>query len=228
MKKIYLILLSTLMALSITGCEPDTSSNVSDITIEAWGPKSIVLDQPRKQKDGSMGVWFKLSEAVQPDSIEVWIGDQKVSKVRVSEQKGSFAVEGRLLDKSGKLPMHLVHIPSGKQIPLGDFVVFPSAKEAPVIQITAWGPQSTLAGKGVNVQKNGLSAIWFKMSGIVIPNTMEAWFDKQKLDKFSISSDKGGTMLFPQELLSEKGNHPVYLVHKPSSKRYVIGFLVVK
>lgn len=231
MKKFGFVLLAALMALSIVGCGQDAADKAADVTVsvEAWGPKSTALDQKTgRQKDGTLGIWFKLSEAVQPKDMEAWVGGQKMSKLRILEQKGVFAVEGRLLDKPGKLPMHLVHVPSGKQIPLGDFTVTPSADTAPEIVITVWGPHSTRAGKGFNLQKNGVSAIWFKMTGAVVPATMEAWFGDRKLEKFVIRSDKGGSMQVPPAFIAKKGEFPVYLVHKPSKKRYDIGKFVVK
>lgn len=229
MKKISLFFLLALAALSITGCGPNTSSKKADISVEVWGPKSMVLGQiPNMQKDGSMAVWFRLSEAAQPNTIEAWVGGQKMGKVNIKEQKGAFLVEVRFLDKLGKLPMHLVLVPSGKQIPLGDFNVMPSVKDSPEINVTAWGPQSTQAGKGFNIQKNGVSAIWFKMSGVVAPGTMEAWFGDRKLENFSVASDKGGGIQIPQELLAKTGEYPVYLVHNLSRKRYEIGKFLVK
>lgn len=229
MKKSLLLL--GIIALLVAGCGPDASNKTDDVTavVEAWGPKSMVLGQTAKrQKDGSLGIWFKLSETVQSNEIEAWVGGQKMSKIRISERSGALAVESRLLDKPGKLPIYLVHLPSGKQIPLGDFEVRPSFDAAPEISITAWGPQSTFAGDGFNVQKNGVSAMWFKMSGAVAPGTMEAWFGNRKLEKFSVVSDKGGAMQIPQELFAKEGEYPVYLVHKPSKKRYELGKFLVK
>lgn len=231
MNKFYSAFLSVLMALSITGCGQDTSDKAAEnvITVEAWGPKSIALDKKtNKQKDGTVSIWFKLNVVVPSNELEAWAGGLKMSKIKTAELKGSFAIERSLLKTPGSLPIYLVHVPSGKQIALGDFVVLPSAGAAPNIRITAWGPQSTLAGKGFNVQKNGVSAIWFKMSGAATPSMMEAWFGNKKMEKFSVSPNKGGAMQVPQELIANKGEFPVYLVHKPSKKRYDIGKFIVK
>lgn len=230
MKRIGSVFLAALMALSVAGCGKEASDKAADVTVtvEAWGPKSITLDQKTDKQKEALGIWFKLSEAVQPDELEAWVGDRKMSRVRITEQKGAFAVPGRLLEKTGRLPMYLVHVPSGKQIPLGEFEVTPPAGAAPDIAITAWGPKTTFAGEGFNVQKNGASAIWFKMTGAVVPATMEAWFGGKKLEKFTITSGKGGAMQIPQDLIANEGQYPVYLVHKQSKKRYDIGNFIVK
>ncbi|MBI5006881.1 MAG: hypothetical protein HZB95_07110 [Nitrosomonadales bacterium] len=231
MNRFYIVFVSVVIAVSLAGCGKDAPENAVDnsITVTAWGPKSMVLGQKSNRKNGEeFGIWLKLNTNVQPDELEAWVGGLKMGKISVSDQKAVFSIDRSLLKTPGMLPMHLVHVPSGKSIALGDFEVRPKTEAAPSITITAWGPQSTTVGKGFNVQKSGSSAIWFKMSGADTPRSMEAWFGDKKLEKLSISSNKGGAIQIPQGLLAKKGEFPVYLVHLPSKKRYVIGKFVIK
>lgn len=221
MNRVFRVLLGICLLLGLAACGEKAA--VTGVEVVAWGPKSTSVGQiPNKTKSGNMRAWFKLSAPVKPGELEVWVGGQK-QKLGVTGQKGWFEVAPIHLLTPAKLPMHMVHVPSGKNISLGDFEVRPAAGSAPKIVITGWGPKRTSAGQTFNVRKSGHSSIWFKMTGSVEPGTMDVWFGGKKIEKFAIKSNAGGGIHIPAELIAHKGTYPVYLMHRATGKRYDLG-----
>jgi hypothetical protein len=103
-----------------------------------------------------------------------------------------------------------------------------TAEIKPNIVIKNWGPDATDANKTFNVQPNGQSAIWFEMKGAVQPQAMEAYFGEKRIVGLTIQSEKGGSLLIPDELLAKAGKYPVYLIHPQSKVRIDIGIFEVR
>ena len=100
---------------------------------------------------------------------------------------------------------------------------------APNLIVNRWGPKETLTGSLFNKQKNGVSALWFKMDGEINAGTkFELWFGDIKLaDKLVLNSEMVGSAYVPTELIEKAGDYPVYLVEASSKKKFDIGVFKV-
>jgi len=160
--------------------------------------------------------------------MEAWFGDKKLDGLSIaSDIGGGLLIPTDLLNKPGIFPVYLIHTPSKSRIELGSFEVTPKPNDVPQLNIQRWGPESTMVGEVFNVQPNGVSALWFQMTGSVYANTLEAWFGDNKLDGLVVESGKGGGILVPTNLLVKPGRFPVYLIHTPSMTRLDLGVFEV-
>lgn len=100
----------------------------------------------------------------------------------------------------------------------------PAVVPTPVsaIQISYWGPKSTPAGKGFNVQPTGYSALWFEWKGIG-NNTVEVWLGDHKLERPVVDPERAGSAEIAPEWIAKPGRFPLYLIVKPSGARVDIG-----
>lgn len=221
--------------LVLTGCgdsdkkapAPNAAESVvkPNIVIKHWGPQETAAKKAfNVQPNGQSAIWFVMQGAVQPDAMEAFFGDTKIDALSIQSDKGgAFLVPDDLLTKAGKYPVYLTHAQSKTRIDIGSFVVHPGKNDVPDIKVNMWGPKSILVGQEFNKQQNGLSAIWFEMTGEVVADSIEARFGDKTISNFAITSNKGGAVLIPSNLLGEAGEYPVYLIHTPSNTRFDIG-----
>lgn len=71
------------------------------------------------------------------------------------------------------------------------------------------GPAQTKAGQGINVQPEGVSAIWTKTKNAT-ETTIIVWGETQLHTTFG--SSNGLTALVPKELYSKPGQFQIYLL----------------
>ena len=98
---------------------------------------------------------------------------------------------------------------------------------APTVTVLNWGPQSTKAGQGFSVQKNGNSALWFEQRGVHSAESVEVWFDQTRLPGMALKPNVGGSAEVPPEVLAKPGKYPVYLKLLPGGQRVDLGMFVV-
>jgi hypothetical protein len=196
-----------------------------EVEILNWGPRSTSVGVPFNiQSDGHSAIWFTMTGRMLPNGVEAWVGGKAAERlVVVSEQGGGIGIPSDAYAAPGRFPVYLTHTPSRTRIDIGTFEVFPNSADIPNIKILKWGPDTTTLGQEFNKQPNGISAIWFSMTGEIYPGTVEAWFGNFKLSNAVIESDKGGAMQIPTVLLQKAGEYPVYLIHVPSQKRFEVG-----
>jgi hypothetical protein len=105
-----------------------------------------------------------------------------------------------------------------------------SSADIPNIKVKIWDPQVTTVGTLFNKQANGVSAIWFIMTGEIKSGTkLEIWFGDTKLSDNVVLNEKLlGTSYVPNALLEKEGDYPIYLVHAPSKKRFDLGVFKIK
>ena len=100
--------------------------------------------------------------------------------------------------------------------------------DEPDIKVVKWGPQQTNEGVVFNKQPNGESAIWFQMEGLIKNGTkLELWFGENKIADLSLTSELAGASLVQTSNISKMGDYPVYLVYRPTNKKYNIGIFKV-
>lgn len=97
------------------------------------------------------------------------------------------------------------------------------AKQEAVIKVTSWGPKSTQAGKGFQVQPNGDSVLGFEYSGPGDANTLEVWFGDQKLSGVAVVPGKAGSATVPPKLFAEAKSVPVYLIYTTTGAKTELG-----
>jgi hypothetical protein len=82
----------------------------------------------------------------------------------------------------------------------------PAAPTAtPNVSILRWGPQTTKAGLGFAVQKNGNSAMWFEQRGIEDVAAVEVWFDQTPLPGTIVKANELVTVEVPPQLFTKPG-----------------------
>jgi hypothetical protein len=196
-----------------------------NIVIKNWGPPATDAKKPfNVQPNGLSAIWFEMKGSAQPKVMEAYFGDNKISGLTLHPDKGgSLLIPSELLAKAGKYPVYLMHPQSQTRIDIGIFEVRLGLNDVPNIKVNNWGPKFTAVGQEFNKQPDGLSAIWFEMAGEVVADSMEARFGDKKISKMVITSNKGGAVLIPSNLLGKAGEYPVYLIHTPSNTRFEIG-----
>lgn len=97
--------------------------------------------------------------------------------------------------------------------------------DVPNLKVVNWSPKTTSVGTVVNAQSNGVSALWFIMTGEIKPGTkLELWLGDNKLgDNVILNEKMSSTSLIPTLLLEKAGDFPLYLIHPQSKKRFDIG-----
>lgn len=99
----------------------------------------------------------------------------------------------------------------------------PVAKQDEIIKVANWGPKSTQAGKGFNVQPNGDSVFGFEFSGPGNANNLQIWFGDQRLSEIAIVPEKAGSATVPPKLFAAAKSVPVYLIYTPTGARIDLG-----
>lgn len=103
----------------------------------------------------------------------------------------------------------------------------PATSALPEIRITKWGPESTKASQGFNVQADGQSAMWFEASGVGGASTYEIRFGETLLTNVVIQQGKGGSVLVPKSAIDKPGTYQVTLIEKPSGRKFDLGMFSV-
>jgi hypothetical protein len=93
----------------------------------------------------------------------------------------------------------------------------------PNVSILRWGPQTTKAGAGFAVQKNGNSALWFEQRGIENNADVEIWFDTTRLPGTIVKANEVITVEVPAQLISRPGVFSIYMTLQSSGRRIDVG-----
>ncbi len=99
--------------------------DVPTIKFAKWGPQSTVKGQVfNKQPNGQSALWWEADGSVNPKTMELWIGNQRIPGPElVSHKGGSALVPDSAIAKVGKFPVYLLHKPSGTKYEMGIFEV---------------------------------------------------------------------------------------------------------
>ena len=128
MKKL-LALFTIVCTFLLTGCfeQPAQVKKVQEVSVSKWGPQSTKVNITfAKQPNGNSALWFEQKGIHSAESVEVWLGDTKLSGMAIKPNEGGSAeVPAALLSKPGQLALYFILKPSGQKIDVGMFEVKP-------------------------------------------------------------------------------------------------------
>jgi hypothetical protein len=100
-----------------------------------------------------------------------------------------------------------------------------SAKDT-IAKIGDWGPQETDEGKGVNIQPDGVSAVWISASGISPdPGTQVTFGTFSGLGV--VVSEKLVTVGVPKDVITNPGTYDVQII-EPNGRKSHVGVFITK
>ena len=100
-------------------------------------------------------------------------------------------------------------------------------KQQTNVIIDSWAPQEAIVGKGVNIQSNGKSALWIKVTGLDYKNSgIYLTFNNIKEEDITVSKDLI-TSYIPDEVLKNKGKYNIF-INEPSGRKTMLGEFIVK
>jgi hypothetical protein len=113
----------------LTGCfdKPAQVQQVQEVTVAKWGPQSTKVKTTfATQANGNSALWFEQKGIHSAESVEVWLGDTKLSGMAIKPNEGGSAeVPAALLSKPGQLALYFILKPSGQKIDVGMFEIKP-------------------------------------------------------------------------------------------------------
>jgi hypothetical protein len=128
MKKLLTVLV-TASALLLTACfdQPTPAKTSQEVTVAKWGPQFTKVNAPfGVQPNGNSALWFEQKGIHSAESVEVWLGDTKLSGMAIKPNEGGSAeVPPALLSKPGQLPLYFILKPSGQKVNVGTFEIKP-------------------------------------------------------------------------------------------------------
>lgn len=128
MKKIFALILIVSTFL-LAGCfeKPAQVKQVQEVTVTKWGPQFTKVNTTfATQPNGNSALWFEQKGIHSAESVEVWLGDTKLSGMAIKPNEGGSAeVPAALLSKPGQLALYFILKPSGQKIDVGMFEVKP-------------------------------------------------------------------------------------------------------
>lgn len=128
MKKLLAMLL-TASTFILTACfdQPTPVKATQDVTVPQWGPQFTKVNAPFGiQPNGNSALWFEQKGIHSSESVEVWLGDTKLSGMAIKPNEGGSAeVPPELLSKPAQLPLYFILKPSGQKVNVGTFEIKP-------------------------------------------------------------------------------------------------------
>jgi hypothetical protein len=128
MKKL-LVLFLIVSTFLLTGCfeQPSQVKQVQEVTVAKWGPQFTKVNTAfATQPNGNSALWFEQKGIHSAESVEVWLGDTKLSGMAIKPNEGGSAeVPAVLLSKPGQLALYFILKPSGQKIDVGMFEIKP-------------------------------------------------------------------------------------------------------
>jgi hypothetical protein len=99
--------------------------DVPTLKVTKWGPNSTVRGQVfNKQSNGQSALWWEADGWINPKSMEVWYGNQRLQDISLVSYKGGNAlIPQSAIANVGKFPVYMVHKPSGTKYEIGTFEV---------------------------------------------------------------------------------------------------------
>lgn len=205
------------------------STKPLNLQITSWGPQHTRPGKPfNVQKDGTSALWFKVKNAT-PTMVVTFDG-QPLPTDQATSGSLSALLKPDALKKAGLHEILIVDRVTSQSAPKVIFTVGepprpePAAKmkeikpaaPPPAPLIVNWGPQQTGPGKPFNVQKDGSSALWFKVKHAT--PTMVVTFDGKPLATDQAASGSLSALLKPAAL-KKAGRHEIQVVDRTSGQR---------
>lgn len=102
-----------------------------------------------------------------------------------------------------------------------------AAEAAAALSVVQWGPEKTQVGKPFNVQPNGNSGMWFKMSSVPPPSEYAGTIGGKPMGTVVANGDiVAGTV--PPDYLATPGSYPVVLTITTTGQKFEVGNFVVE
>ena len=98
------------------------------------------------------------------------------------------------------------------------------AAAAAEVKVEDWGPRETSAGKPFNVQPNGKSALWIKVTGLNTSAGVKLFFGDALLEDVHVATNVVTASLPAQNTLLDKpGDQAVVLVEGATNRKVQVG-----
>lgn len=104
----------------------------------------------------------------------------------------------------------------------GLFLIKTKQPEIENFKVLDWGPRDTIKGKGFNIQPDGKSAIWIKVTEGLAVSNLKILFDENEMQDCVVTSDLI-TAAIEHGKISEDRHSEIYFKDAVSGKKYPIG-----
>lgn len=95
--------------------------------------------------------------------------------------------------------------------------------EKPVeVKVGEWGPQETTVGKPFNLQPDGKSSFFVRVTGLNIGSGVQVLFGDKELEN-PVVSDKLVAAAVPNSLIEQPGDRAIVLVEGATKRRVTVG-----
>lgn len=102
-----------------------------------------------------------------------------------------------------------------------------AAGAAAALTVVQWGPEKTRVGKPFNVQPNGNSGMWFKMSAVPPPGEYAGTIGGKPMGTVVANGDVVAGTVLPS-YLATPGSYPVVLMITTTGQKFEVGNFVVE
>jgi hypothetical protein len=97
------------------------------------------------------------------------------------------------------------------------------------VKVENWGPQETPEGTKFNIQPNGLSAMWVKVTGVSRHPKTHVSFGGNMIEGSDLAvQDEAVTFIVRDELIQKSGSYEVAIIEGDTGRKILVGEFVVR